>query len=554
MKPRLATAILFTTATLGHAAPSAPIATPPALIPLPNKMEAAATGAPGFSLTGGLAIAGSKSAPEVVAAATAAKAAGLSPRLAAAGAGDALTLRVNSTLKETLGTEGYRLTITPAAVTIEAAGQPGVFYAMQTLLQAVTTDAKGAKALPAMQIEDQPRFGWRGLMLDPARHFTTVAEVKRTLDLMAMHKLNIMHWHLTDDQGWRIEIKKYPKLTQVGSIRTESPVPGNRNKGDGKPYGPFFYTQAQVKEIVAYAKARHITVIPEIEMPGHAVAAIKAYPELGNSDLPNYKPEVRVRWGVEDFVYAPKEETFRFISDVIAEVAALFPDSPYIHIGGDECPKTQWDKSPFAQKVMRDHNLLNDKGQPDSHKLQSWFIQRVEKMIHSHGKKLIGWDEIQEGGLSPTATMMVWRDWKWAMHALERGNSIVMAPTSHTYFDYGQGAAPKDPWFDVIGGNLPLEKVYGLDPVPAQAKPEQHRQVLGCQAQLWSEYIFDQQKLEYMAFPRACALAEVAWTQKERKNEADFKQRLATHLTRLDTLKVNYRKNDGTPAAGKGGN
>jgi len=367
------------------------------------------------------------------------------------------------------------------------------------------------------------------------------------IDLMALHKMNRLHWHLTEDQGWRIEIKKYPKLTEVGGVRPESPQIQNRRKGDGTPYGPFFYTQDQIRDIVAYAKARSIVIVPEIELPGHAAAAIAAYPELGNSDIPGYAPKIRTTWGVEPYVFAPKEETFRFLDDVIGEVAALFPDSPFIHVGGDECPKDQWKKSPFAQKVMTDNKLLDKNGNPDTHRLQSWFIGRVEKMVNARGKRLVGWDEIQEGGLSPTATMMVWRNWNWAVHAVKHGNDVIMSPVTHCYLDFGQGKTPGKE-FAPIGGNLPLSKVYSMDPVPPQLNADEAKHVLGVQGNLWSEYLFNQAKLEYQAFPRAFALAEVGWSAKDKKDFKDFEARLERHAPLLDTLKVNYRKADGSPA------
>jgi len=519
-------------------APSAPVAESPALLPKPNKLTVG-TG-PGFALTGALKV---QAPAGTVDSALIALKGGL-PAGIARSETDKNSLSIS--VDPALGKEAYNLTITPDGLTLVAGDAAGAFYGAQTLIQAVVKDSAGKPAIPAMTIEDRPRFAWRGLMLDSCRHFIKTSNVKRMIDVMAMYKFNTLHWHLTEDQGWRIEIKKYPKLTEIGSVRTESPLIGNRNKGDGKPYGPFFYTQAEIKDIVAYAKARQITIIPEIELPGHAVAAIAAYPDLGNNDLPGFNPKLRTRWGVEDYVYAPKEETFKFLDDVIGEVASLFPDAPYIHIGGDECPKTQWSKSPFAQKVMTDNDLLTD-GKPDPHKLQSWFIRRVEKSINAHGKKLIGWDEIQEGGLSPTATMMVWRDWKWATEAIKHGNDVVMTPGTHCYLDHAPGNLPKDPAFETIGGSLTLEKVYSMNPVPAGLTPEEAKHVIGVQGNLWSEYIFNQPKLEFLAFPRAIALAEVGWTS-EGRDEADFKKRLEKNLPRLDAMKVNYQKLDGTPA------
>ena len=472
-------------------------------------------------------------------------------RAAFAGNGGASSIRlvqVTAPVKgfET-GDEGYVIETLPGQpVVISARTAAGAFYAYQTLLQAAYTGNDGKRYLAPGLIQDKPRFAWRGLMLDEGRHFFGKEKVKRFLDLMAMHKLNVFHWHLTEDQGWRVEIKKWPRLTEVGSVRAESHVIGGKgvaydgNRFDGKPYGGF-HTQDDLREIVAYAKARHIHVVPEIEMPGHAAAAIAAYPQFGNTDIPGYAPKVMTRWGVHPYIFAPKEETFRFIDDIFAELAPIFP-SPFFHIGGDEAPKDQWKQSAFAQSVMRRERLK------DEHELQSYFIKRVEKLLNARGKKLVGWDEIQEGGLSKTATMMVWRDWKWAKHAVENGNDIVMAPTSHTYFDYGPGKMGDGPQYGIIGGNLPLDKVYAFEPVPGNFTPAEARRVLGAQAQLWSEYLYGWNKVEYMAFPRACALAEVVWSPKEGKDWGDFQRRLGTHLGRLDALKVNYHRPDGTPA------
>lgn len=441
------------------------------------------------------------------------------------------------------GREGYVLQVDSRGVRIGAATVRGAFYGVQTMLQLLRRDPREARVawgLPAVLIRDRPRFAWRGMMLDVCRHFWGKAEVKRFLDLMAMHKFNTFHWHLSDDQGWRIEIRRYPKLTEVGAWRPESPVPGHRDQGDGKRHGGF-YTQADVREIVAYAAERFITVVPEIEMPGHASAALASYPELGNKDIPDYAPRVQTRWGVHSYTFSPRNETFTFLEGVLDEVCGLFP-GPYLHVGGDEAPKDQWMASPAARQVMRREGLA------DGEALQGWFVRRIEKHVNRRGRKLIGWDEIQEGGLSPTATMMVWRDEKWARHAVERGNPVVMAPTTFTYFDYSPGKRPDQPFFEVIGGDVPIEKVYSFDPIPAGLEPARQRLVLGCQAQLWGEYMFTWAKVEYMAFPRTCALAEVAWSPQGARDWNDFRRRLDGHLPRLDALKVNYRRMDGTPA------
>ncbi|MES2308455.1 MAG: beta-N-acetylhexosaminidase [Verrucomicrobiota bacterium] len=436
--------------------------------------------------------------------------------------------------------EAYQLICTPQQITIVARTPHGLFNGVQTLIQLVTS-SNDQWVVPSLTIDDHPRFQWRGLMLDCCRHFSTVPEVCRLIDLMAFYKLNTFHWHLTEDQGWRIEVKAYPRLTEVGAWRSESPVMGEAKVGDGQPYGGF-YTQDDLRTVVAYAATRHVTVIPEIEMPGHCTACIASYPELGNDDIPEWRvPETGTKWGVIARTLSPKEETFDFIAKVFDEILPIFP-SPYVHIGGDEAPKEEWKNSPFAQKVMKENGLQ------DEHELQSYFIRRVEKLLHERGKKLIGWDEIQEGGLSPSATMMVWRDWKWAKQALELGNNIIVTHNEHTYFDYGQGEKPEGPEYEMIGNERTLDKVYHFDPIPEGTPPGRIHQVLGCQGQLWCEFIWSPDKLDYMIWPRACALAEVAWSPLKSKDFTGFQQRLVPHLDRFDALKVNYRKADGSPA------
>lgn len=438
-----------------------------------------------------------------------------------------------------LPVSGYRLVVTPKTIRIVGKDAAGAFNGTRTLLQLLPAEPGTASArIDAVEITDHPRFAWRGMMMDVGRHYQKPEDIKRFIDWMAFHKLNVFHWHLTEDQGWRIEIKKYPKLTEIGAFRDSSPPYGNRNSDDGVRYGGF-YTQQQIKDIVAYATARHITVVPEIEMPGHAAAAIAAYPELGNSDIPNYAPKVMTRWGVHPYIFAPKEETFRFLEDVLTEVCELFP-SKFIHIGGDEAPKTQWKQSKFAQDLMKHEHLKNEE------ELQSWFVRRIGKFLESKNRRLIGWDEIQEGGLPKTATMMVWRDAKWGKHALSLGNNVVMATTSHTYFDYYQNPAAselaKGKEFECIGGHLPLEKVYSYNPAFIAETPAQEKQILGTQAQLWAEYMKDFPKVEYMAFPRLAALAEVAWTRQDLKNYQDFSARLEGVMKHYDAGKLHYAK------------
>jgi hexosaminidase len=456
---------------------------------------------------------------------------------------------------------GYKLDITPAGVVVTGKDSAGVFYGTRTMLQLLPPLGAAAwqdavpEPLPVLAIVDHPRFVWRGMMLDVARHFYPPDEVKRLIDWMAFHKLNVFHWHLTDDQGWRIEIKQYPKLTQVGAWRDSSPPYGNRDSDDGQRYGGF-YTQAQIKEVVAYAAARHITIVPEIEMPGHAAAAITAYPELGNTDVPGYAPKVVTRWGVYPYIFSPQETTLRFLENVLGEVCELFP-SKFIHIGGDEAPKDQWRQSKAAQEVMRREGLKHEE------ELQGWFVRRIGKFLETKNRRLIGWDEIQEGGLSKTATMMVWRDAKWAKHALALGNDVVMATTSHNYFDYYQAPAAtelaKGKEYEAIGGLLPLDKVYSYNPTFVADNPAQEQQILGTQAQLWSEYLQDMKKVEYMAFPRLAALAETAWTPHAAKNYDDFRRRLDGVMKHYDGGHLNYakpaplpEKSTTTPAAAPG--
>lgn len=441
---------------------------------------------------------------------------------------------------------GYELHITPKSISIVGKDPAGAYYGTRSVLQllpalgdAAWKDAE-AETVPAVEITDYPRYAWRGMMLDVCRHFVSPDDVKRFIDWMAFHKLNTFHWHLSDDQGWRIEIKKYPKLTEVGGWRDSTPPYGNRNSDDGKRYGGF-YTQEQIKDIVSYAAARHVTVMPEIEMPGHAAAAITAYPELGNSDIRDYSPKVVTRWGVFPYIFSPKEETFTFLEDVLSEVCELFP-SPYIHIGGDEAPKDQWKESKFAQEVIKREGLKNEE------ELQSWFIRRINTFLESKGRKLIGWDEIQEGGLPKTATMMVWRDVKWARHALEQGNHVVMAPNSELYLDKYQAPEKKElgksVGLETIGGFLPIEKVYAYNPSAVAATPSQQKQILGTQAQLWAEYMHDFRKVEYMAFPRIAAVAEIAWTPLERKNFEDFSERLKQIEKQYAGGKLNYHQRE----------
>jgi hexosaminidase len=464
----------------------------------------------------------------------------------------AISLRHDRTLTR-LGTEGYLLDVRPTGVRVRAPQPAGLFYAVQTIRQLlppeIFRDAPSAPpssptswTMPAVSIEDYPRFVWRGAHLDTGRHFMPKEFVKKYIDLLALHKLNTFHWHLTEDQGWRLEIKRYPKLTEVGAWRKETIV-GRQSRDqsqwqfDHTPHGGF-YTQEDAREIVAYAKARFINVVPEIEMPGHAVAAIAAYPELGLSDPPT---EVATHWGVFSDILNAEPSTVTFMQNVLSEVLEIFP-SKYIHVGGDEANKAKWDADPRIQARIKELGLA------DSHELQSWFIKQMDTFLTSHGRRLIGWDEILEGGLAENAVVMSWRGTKGGIAAAQAGHDVVMAPTSNTYLDYYQAKdQTKEP--QAIGGFLPLETVYAFEPVPAELEPQFTKHILGAQAQLWTEYIPGPKQAEYMAFPRLTALAEVVWTPKDGKDYADYLRRLPHDLERLRALDVNYRPLDQAPAA-----
>ncbi len=437
---------------------------------------------------------------------------------------------------EQLPEEGYSLSINADRIQIKAKKAVGFFYAIQSLSQllptAVITKSGNNKtkwAVPNVEIVDHPRFVYRGMHLDVSRHFHNVKTVKKFIDQLAFHKLNHFHWHLTDDQGWRIEIKKYPKLTAVGGFRNGTLI-GHYNdqphQFDNKRYGGF-YTQEEIKEVVQYAADRFITVVPEIELPGHAQAAITAYPELGCQEAPL---EVLRKWGVSENVFCPKEATFTFLENVLGEVIALFPGK-YIHVGGDECPKTQWEESAFCQQLMRKEGLK------DGHELQSYFIKRIEKYINSKGRQIIGWDEILEGGLAPNAAVMSWRGIEGGIEAAKAGHEVVMTPTGFCYFDYYQNDHPDEPL--AIGGFVPLEKVYSYEPIPEELNASEAKFILGAQANVWTEYMPTAEKVEYMVFPRLCALAEVVWTPKSTKNFEQFVSRLSPHLNRLEAMDIN---------------
>ncbi|MFC4738829.1 beta-N-acetylhexosaminidase [Flavobacterium ponti] len=424
--------------------------------------------------------------------------------------------------------EQYNLDISKNKIHISAFSNQGVFYGIQSLLQMIPFEKSSEIKLNEVSISDKPKFKWRGMHLDCARHFFSVEFVKKYIDYLATYKLNTFHWHLTDDQGWRIEIKKYPKLTEVGAWRNGSMVGHYRDqKFDTIKYGGF-YTQEQIKEVVAYAKYRHINIVPEIEMPGHAVAALAAYPKYACNDG---SFEVGKIWGVLDDVFCPKEETFAFLEDVLTEVMDLFP-SEYIHIGGDECPKTRWKSCEHCQ------NLIQEKGLKDEHELQSYFIQRIEKFVNSKGRKIIGWDEILEGGLAPNAAVMSWRGIEGGIEAAKQKHFVVMSPTSHCYFDFYQADPKNEPV--AIGGYTTVEKVYSYNPIPAELTVEEAKYILGGQANLWTEYITTPEHAEYMMMTRMTALSEVLWGTSNPENYKDFENRLIHHLSIFDKKGINY--------------
>lgn len=431
---------------------------------------------------------------------------------------------------DTLGDEGYRLSVTDKGIVVQAAKGSGIFYGIQTIYQLIPTEVSDSKvSLPAVDIFDRPRFGWRGLMLDVGRYFYSVEYVKKFIDYLSMHKLNVFHWHLTEDHGWRIEIKKYPRLTEVGAWRAGTNFQPGHNI-DPNPHGGF-YTQEQIRDVVAYAKDRYVTVIPEIELPGHSLAALVAYPELSCTGGPFKIPE---HWGIQDDIYcAGKEEVFTFLENVFSEVIELFPGE-IIHIGGDEAPKKRWSACPHCQKRIKEENLK------DEHELQSYFITRIEKFLNNRGRKIIGWDEILDGGLAPNAAVMSWRGTKGGIAAAKMGHPVVMTPTSHMYFDYFQGEPYLEPF--AIWGHTPLRKVYGYEPIPEELTPEERQYVWGVQGNLWSEFIHSSEKNEYMTYPRGAALAEIAWSNPESKDWEDFKRRMEEQYKRYEEKGINYSR------------
>lgn len=445
--------------------------------------------------------------------------------------GDGLHLAADSMIFKDL--KGYQLNSSKKEVHIRAVNPEGVFQGIQTLIQLLPVQKSDNLSIPAVDILDYPRFAYRGMHLDVSRHFFDVSFVKKYIDYLALHKMNYFHWHLTDDHGWRIEIKKYPRLTEIGAWRNGTIIglyPGTGN--DGKRYGGY-YTQEEIKEVIRYASERYITIIPEIEMPGHNIAVLAAYPEF--STTPNQPKQVAQTWGIFNKfnnVLVPSDSAFRFLENVLTEVIDLFP-SPYIHIGGDECSKIWWSKSAFCQ------NFIKKKGLKDMKELQSYFIQRIEQFVNSKGKTIIGWDEILEGGLAPNAVVMSWRGESGGIAAARQGHKVIMTPEKFLYFNHAQFV--KDDSL-TAARYLPLEDVYRYDPVPDSLNQEAAAYIWGAQGNLWSEYVANPAKAEYMLFPRLDALSEILWTPKSQRNYTDFLKRLNEQLKRYDLMNVHYSK------------
>ncbi|MGY6023221.1 beta-N-acetylhexosaminidase [Streptomyces spinosirectus] len=463
-------------------------------------------------------------------------------------AGNAIQLYLHPMVTKDLGEEGYRLMVRHDTVHLVGGGPAGLFWGAQTLRQLLGPDAFRRAPLPdrhwrlpVTHIQDSPRFRWRGLMLDVARHFMPKEGVLRQLDLMAAHKLNVLHFHLTDDQGWRVEIKRHPRLTEVGSWRARTKI-GHRASPlwEDKPHGGY-YTQDDIREIVAYAAERHITVVPEIDVPGHSQAAVAAYPELGNTDVVTASVEggtalsVWDDWGISANVLAPTDNTLRFYEGVFEEVLELFP-SEFVHVGGDECRKDQWQQSPAAQARIRELGLA------DEDELQSWFVGHFDKWLTARGRRLIGWDEIIEGGLAKGAAVSSWRGYAGGIAAARAGHDVVMCPEQYVYLDHRQAPGEDEPV--PIGFVRTLEDVYRFEPVPAQLTEDEARHVLGTQANVWTEVMEDQGRVDYQTYPRLSAFAEVAWSALPAPAERDFagfERRMSAHYRRLDALGVGYR-------------
>lgn len=443
------------------------------------------------------------------------------------------------------GEEGYRIITHSESISICGKTANGVFYGIQTLRKSIPAQAQDAAILlPAGEVEDWPRFSYRGMHLDVGRHFFPVEFIKEFIDLLALHNMNTLHWHLTEDQGWRIEIKKYPKLTEIGSVRQRTVIGHNSGEYDNTPYGGF-YTQEEAREIVKYAQKRYVTIIPEIDLPGHMLAALAAYPELGCTGGPY---EVCPNWGVfEDVLCIGNEKTIPFLEDIMTEIIDIFP-SKYIHIGGDEAPRTRWQKCPKCQALIRKEGLKADKQHTAEDRLQSYCTARIEKFLNEHGRQIIGWDEILEGDLAPNATVMSWRGSAGGIKAAQMGHDVIMTPNTYCYFDYFQSEDTKNEPYDAIGGYIPVEKVYSFDPVEGLDEIQQ-KYVLGVQANVWTEYMTSPEQVEYMVLPRMAALAEVQWTQPGKKEYNNFLQRLGQLAKFYDRDGLNYAKHVFKPMA-----
>ncbi|MGV3508555.1 MAG: beta-N-acetylhexosaminidase [Sphingobacteriaceae bacterium] len=428
-----------------------------------------------------------------------------------------------------LGDEGYSLSVNPGKIVVTGKTAHGVFYGVQSIYQLLPFKGKKLAqfTIPAVSITDNPRFEWRGLMLDVGRYFYSVDFLKKYIDYLAMHKMNTFHWHLTEDHGWRIEIKKYPRLTEIGAQRAGTQFDRSKLQDNNPHWG--YYTQEQIKEVVAYAKQRFVTVVPEIEMPGHTLAVLAAYPELSCTGGPFEMP---VRWGIQKDIYcAGNEQTFKFLEDVLSEVVELFPGQ-VVHIGGDEAPKDRWKACAKCQARIKTEGLK------DEHELQSYFIKRIENFLLTKNRRIIGWDEILEGGLAPNAAVMSWRGVKGGIAAAKQKHDVVMTPSTFLYLDFYQGEPYLEPM--AIGGLSTLQKVYSYEPVAEELTADEAKYIKGVQGNVWSEYIHSPAKVEYMTFPRAAAVAEIAWTQPQFKNWDSFKKRMEFGYKRYDDLGINY--------------
>ncbi len=533
-------ALFLALASTALAAPSAPVEDSPAFLPAPQQLELG-LGKPGFSLAEGIRVDAAMShSPQGRALIRALQTAGL-PVLPEEVKGD-ITIRIGNHYNP----EWYEIEVTPEHITIGVACDKAFPLLAQTLAQAVVKDAEGKPALPCMSVKDEPLLPHRGFMMDTARHPQSVDEIKKVLRVMARYKLNRFHWHLTDDQGWRIEIRAYPKLTEVGSTRPSSPLVPGRPGQDDKPVSGF-YTQDEIREVVAYAHAHGIIVIPEIEIPGHACAAIAAYPELGNTDAPGFKPEVATTWGVLPTVMAPKEESFRFIETVLDEVCELFPQAPYIHCGGDECPRDQWKGSAAARDFMQEKGLATPAD------IQHYFTHFCAGVLKKHGRRMVGWDEIQDAPELPAnAIVMAWRGYMYKKvidKALRGGHDIIACPDSHFYLNFGHKVWDPRPEYRPLGEaqDQDWRHTYAFNPVPAGLTPAQRRHIIGVQGNAWAEIMPTGSKLEYMVFPRLLAVAEVGWLPAHKRDAADFERRLMAQYPYLDSEQINFRQEDGSP-------